>query len=642
MKKIVNKALSLFTAGALASAFLPFSEKAAGAYEAVKHTDPIELEDFITERAGEHITLAGTSECFYPGCDSRHVITLSSEGKIHLFYGDCYDTVFRTTDRFDIDALNASLESKAIDIDIASNGENEYMIKKVNSINDFNKLVNELRFTGEVTDIQMDYYFLEDDANHIGDRFFFFRSDVSAEDILSNYELDLTPIDSKLFKDYTLAMRYNKYDQEDLAADYAEIKRLKENEDFLFNSSITCLYPIRDQYHCQETIYDKSDTDNAEIIFSDYELSVECGKEKDFEYILDGADEVSFNAILPGFEIENTCSDGKGVLTVKASDISSYGKYYINCYLKKGDTIITKKIPVNVSEPAEFHCPDCGRDVPISERVSGPLRSICKDCYEAGHYIGTTAPIHYNDTITTAVSSDTEPANQTNSTTVTIPALNADIVFKDEEIMLEVGEEKSFEYTVTGAEYVSFFSISDIRIVNNTFSDGKGVITLKTSKYSWGDDMVCTLRSGEAFVEKIIPVHIAEPTTFICPKCKREMPVSERIDGPYWWICRECYETQPIGSTRPQDANITTTSTTTVTIDPRSITAPKELCESGDVNLDGQTTIADAVAILQYIGNQDKYQLTDQGKKNADVDGVKGITPNDALAIMKWDSFENR
>ena len=78
------------------------------------------------------------------------------------------------------------------------------------------------------------------------------------------------------------------------------------------------------------------------------------------------------------------------------------------------------------------------------------------------------------------------------------------------------------------------------------------------------------------------------------------------------------------------------------TIDPRSTTAPKELCESGDVNLDGQTTIADAVAILQYIGNRDKYQLTDQGKKNADVDGVKGITPNDALAIMKWDSFENR
>ena len=59
---------------------------------------------------------------------------------------------------------------------------------------------------------------------------------------------------------------------------------------------------------------------------------------------------------------------------------------------------------------------------------------------------------------------------------------------------------------------------------------------------------------------------------------------------------------------------------------------------SGDANLDGSVTVADAVAILQYIGNRDKYQLTDQGKKNADVDGVEGITPNDALTIQKWDS----
>ena len=78
--------------------------------------------------------------------------------------------------------------------------------------------------------------------------------------------------------------------------------------------------------------------------------------------------------------------------------------------------------------------------------------------------------------------------------------------------------------------------------------------------------------------------------------------------------------------TIPHDTDITTTSTTTVTIDPRSTTAPKELCESGDANLDGQTTVADAAAILQYIGNRDKYQLTDQGKKNADVDGKKGTT----------------
>ena len=59
---------------------------------------------------------------------------------------------------------------------------------------------------------------------------------------------------------------------------------------------------------------------------------------------------------------------------------------------------------------------------------------------------------------------------------------------------------------------------------------------------------------------------------------------------------------------------------------------------AGDANFDGKTTVGDAVAILQYVGNRDKYQLTDQGKLNADVDGVDGVTANDALTIQQWDS----
>jgi hypothetical protein len=52
----------------------------------------------------------------------------------------------------------------------------------------------------------------------------------------------------------------------------------------------------------------------------------------------------------------------------------------------------------------------------------------------------------------------------------------------------------------------------------------------------------------------------------------------------------------------------------------------------------GRTTVADAVTILQFIGNRDKYELTEQGKLDADVDDVEGITPNDALTIQQWDS----
>lgn len=59
----------------------------------------------------------------------------------------------------------------------------------------------------------------------------------------------------------------------------------------------------------------------------------------------------------------------------------------------------------------------------------------------------------------------------------------------------------------------------------------------------------------------------------------------------------------------------------------------------GDANLDGRTTVADSVAILQSIGNRDKYQLSAQGIFNADIVGdYDGITAADALAIQRLDT----
>lgn len=58
----------------------------------------------------------------------------------------------------------------------------------------------------------------------------------------------------------------------------------------------------------------------------------------------------------------------------------------------------------------------------------------------------------------------------------------------------------------------------------------------------------------------------------------------------------------------------------------------------GDANLDGGFTIADSVAVLQHIGNRDKYCLTSQGLRNADIDGQAGVTANDALVMQKVDA----
>lgn len=53
----------------------------------------------------------------------------------------------------------------------------------------------------------------------------------------------------------------------------------------------------------------------------------------------------------------------------------------------------------------------------------------------------------------------------------------------------------------------------------------------------------------------------------------------------------------------------------------------------GDANGDGSLDLADAIYIMQSLANPDKYQLTEQGRFNADMDG-DGVTVGDAQAIQ--------
>ncbi|MDE6519492.1 MAG: leucine-rich repeat protein [Ruminococcus sp.] len=59
----------------------------------------------------------------------------------------------------------------------------------------------------------------------------------------------------------------------------------------------------------------------------------------------------------------------------------------------------------------------------------------------------------------------------------------------------------------------------------------------------------------------------------------------------------------------------------------------------GDANCDGAVNIADATAIVQHLGNQDKYGLSEHGLINADCCNVgDGVTGLDALAIQKLEA----
>ena len=98
-------------------------------------------------------------------------------------------------------------------------------------------------------------------------------------------------------------------------------------------------------------------------------------------------------------------------------------------------------------------------------------------------------------------------------------------------------------------------------------------------------------------------------------------------------------------------AVVTTTTTTTTTAKPTTAATttttakaadPKEELNSkvsrwGDANCDGGIDMSDAVAIMQSLANPNKYQLSNQGKFNADVyEAGSGITTNDAFVIQKY------
>ncbi|MDE5853827.1 MAG: cellulase family glycosylhydrolase [Ruminococcus sp.] len=103
-----------------------------------------------------------------------------------------------------------------------------------------------------------------------------------------------------------------------------------------------------------------------------------------------------------------------------------------------------------------------------------------------------------------------------------------------------------------------------------------------------------------------------------------------------WWCDDENAEmteykfgSEPVATTTTNDIIVTTTTTT--------ISDVSENFLMGDANCDGKVTIADATAIIQHLGNTDEYELSEQGKDNADCcnrgDGVTGLDSNAIQAI---------
>ena len=59
----------------------------------------------------------------------------------------------------------------------------------------------------------------------------------------------------------------------------------------------------------------------------------------------------------------------------------------------------------------------------------------------------------------------------------------------------------------------------------------------------------------------------------------------------------------------------------------------------GDANCDGAVDLADATSIIQHIGNEGRYGLSEQGLKNADCYNIgDGVTGMDAIAVQQLEA----
>ncbi len=129
-----------------------------------------------------------------------------------------------------------------------------------------------------------------------------------------------------------------------------------------------------------------------------------------------------------------------------------------------------------------------------------------------------------------------------------------------------------------------------------------------------------------------------------------QMSYGGELKWGIWWIDCQDFTIDSItvyteGGSSSTPAKTTTKKVTTkattkapVKVTTVKVTAAPAAKLYGDANCDGRVTIADSTAILQSIGNPDKYSLSALGALNADVAGSAGVTVDDAIAIQKVDA----
>lgn len=142
----------------------------------------------------------------------------------------------------------------------------------------------------------------------------------------------------------------------------------------------------------------------------------------------------------------------------------------------------------------------------------------------------------------------------------------------------------------------------------------------------------------------IVGTQVAPPVTEDTPLAGDIIETTPNEDDETYWAGVD----MPVTTTTAFDdwgtsmigTQVETTTTTTCTDDTWFAGGIMDIHSgNGDANLDGKLSVADSVTILQYIGNNDKYAISEEQRDSADCyNPGDGLTAMDALTIQRVDA----
>ncbi|MDE6775210.1 MAG: glycoside hydrolase [Ruminococcus sp.] len=246
------------------------------------------------------------------------------------------------------------------------------------------------------------------------------------------------------------------------------------------------------------------------------------------------------------------------------------------------------------------------------------------------------------DPIETKPTTTKDPAN-----TTTVATTEAD-PSKDYGKVIYDKTKKSYQITLP-KEAKEFYI--DVELPKNvTYANGGlGVTIPLDGEYYWSNIQWEATKSGSVKVNVVDNLfnitlgtdEIEDEELFA--KLKAELGKATVYEGQVWYAGEgdKAADTDGVKiiSAYLKDESTTTVTTTTKPAEPATGGDDIKVSMYGDANCDNEVSVADATLILQYLGNKDKYTLSEQGAKNADCyNPGDGLSTMDALAIQKLDA----